>query len=140
MDDNENTYKSQLYKIDVEKHQADGRSFSYAVFSRMCEEGRAKALEDNLGKPPIDIRLAGGAMKIISKICVDQSEYILPSTTISEAIFRILIANENVPMSVLDLHSRLAQAWASVIYLKNLSEDVVFKVLEGPNNYGFGRV
>lgn len=138
MDDNENTYKSQLYKVNVEKHQANGRSFSYAVFSRMSEEGRAKALAD-FGKPPIDIALAGGAMKIVSKICVNQSDYILPSTTISEAIFRILIANENVPMSVLDLHSRLAQSWASVIYLKNLSEDVVFKVLEGPNNYGFGR-
>ena len=139
MDENENTYKSQLYKVDVEKHQADGRSFSYAVYSRMSEEGKAKALVD-FGTPPIDILLAGGAMKIVSKICGNQSDYILPSTTISEAIFRILIANENVPMSVLDLHSRLAQAWASVIYLKNLSEDVVFKVLEGPNNYGFGRV
>ena len=139
MDENENTYKSQLYKVDVEKHQANGRSFSYAVYSRMSEEGKAKALVD-FGNPPIDILLAGGAMKIVSKICVDQSDYILPSTTISEAIFRILIANENIPMSVLDLHSRLAQAWASVIYLKNLSEDVVFKVLEGPNNYGFGRV
>ena len=50
MDDNENTYKSQLYKVNVEKHQANGRSFSYAVFSRMSEEGRAKALED-FGKP-----------------------------------------------------------------------------------------
>lgn len=138
MDDNEKTDKSQLYKVDLERHQADGHSFSYAVYSRMSEEGKAKALED-FGTIPIDVALAGEAMKIVAKICVNQSDYILPSTTISEAIFRILIANENAPMSVLDLHSRLAQAWASVIYLKNLSEDVVFKILEGPNNYGFGR-
>ena len=76
-------------------------------------------------------------MKIISDICSKNDEYILPGTTVSEAIFRILVANQNEPLSVLDIHSRLASAWASVIYLKNLSEDVVTRVLEGPNKYYF---
>ena len=76
-------------------------------------------------------------MKIISDICSKNDQYILPGTAVSEAIFRILIANQNEPLSVLDIHSRLASAWSSVIYLKNLSENVVTRVLEGPNSYAF---
>ena len=40
-------------------------------------------------------------------------------------------------MSILDIHSKLANVWSSVSYLKNLSETVVIRVMEGDNQYGF---
>ena len=86
---------------------------------------------------PTDISLASEFMKIISEKCSKNDQYVLPGTAISEAIFRILIAIQNQPMSILDIHSKLANVWSSVIYLKNLSETVVIRVMEGDNQYGF---
>ena len=136
MNEVEKIVTDKLYKINIEEFESSGSSFSYAIYNRMSEEGKneASTLFEGI---PIDISLANKLMKIISDICSKNDEYILPGTTVSEAIFRILVANQNEPLSVLDIHSRLASAWASVIYLKNLSEDVVTRVLEGPNKYYF---
>ena len=125
-----------LYKINIEEIELRGSSFSFAIYNRMSQEGKNEA--GNLFEGvPTDISLANKLMKIISDICSKNDQYILPGTAITEAIFRILIANQNEPLSVLEIHSRIASAWSSVIYLKNLSENVVIKILEGPNNYGF---
>ena len=76
-------------------------------------------------------------MKIISEKCSKNDQYVLPGTAFSEAIFRILIEIDNRPMSILEIHSKLTNVWSSVIYLKNLSDTVVIRVMEGDNQYGF---
>ena len=131
-----NNSSEKLYNIKVEDFESKGYSFSYSLYNRMSEEGKNEA--DNLFDGiPTDISLASEFMKIISEKCSKNDQYVLPGTAISEAIFRILIANQNQPMSILDIHSKLANLWSSVIYLKNLSETVVIRVLEGDNLYGF---
>ena len=131
-----NNSSEKLYNIKVEDFESKGYSFSYSLYNRMSEEGKNEA--DNLFDGiPTDISLASEFMKIISEKCSKNDQYVLPGTAISEAIFRILIANQNQPMSILDIHSKLANVWSSVIYLKNLSETVVIRVLEGENQYGF---
>ena len=134
VDTNNNSEK--LYNIKVEDFESKGYSFSYSLYNRMSEEGKNEA--DNLFDGiPTDISLASEFMKIISEKCSKNDQYVLPGTAISEAIFRILIANQNQPMSILDIHSKLVNLWSSVIYLKNLSETVVIRVMEGDNQYGF---
>ena len=134
VDTNNNSEK--LYNIKIEDFESQGYSFSYSLYNRMSEEGKNEA--DNLFDGiPTDISLASEFMKIISEKCSKNDQYVLPGTAISEAIFRILIANQNQPMSILDIHSKLANVWSSVIYLKNLSETVVIRVMEGDNQYGF---
>ena len=131
-----NNSSEKLYNIKVEDFESKGYSFSYSLYNRMSEEGKNEA--DNLFDGiPTDISLASEFMKIISEKCSKNDQYVLPGTAISEAIFRILIANQNQPMSILDIHSKLANLWSSVIYLKYLSETVVIRVLEGDNLYGF---
>ncbi len=131
-----NNSSEKLYNIKVEDFESKGYSFSYSLYNRMSEEGKNEA--DNLFDGiPTDISLASKFMKIISEKCSKNDQYVLPGTAISEAIFRILIANQNQPMSILDIHSKLANVWSSVIYLKNLSETVVIRVMEGDNQYGF---
>ena len=131
-----NNSSEKLYNIKVEDFESKGYSFSYSLYNRMSEEGKNEA--DNLFDGiPTDISLASEFMKIISEKCSKNDQYVLPGTAISEAIFRILIANQNQPMSILDIHSQLANLWSSVIYLKNLSETVVIRIMEGDNQYGF---
>ncbi len=127
------------YSIDIKGYDASGRSFPYAVYTRMSERGMAQ-----LGGTATDVPKSLGTpsemMKIVASICSKEPDYLLPGTPISEAVFRLLIANGNRPMSLVDVQTGLASAWASVIYLKNLSDEVVQRMLDTPNEYYIRRV
>ena len=127
------------YSIDIKAYDASGRSFQYAVYTRMSERGMAQ-----LGGTTTDLPKSFGTpseiMKIVASICSKEPDYLLPGTPISEAVFRLLIANGNRPMTLMDVQTGLASAWASVIYLKNLSDEVVQRMLDMPNEYFIRRL
>jgi hypothetical protein len=127
------------YNIDIKGVEAAGRSFPYAVYTRMSERGMAQ-LGGTAVEPPRSLGTASEMMKIVASICSKEPDYLLPGTPISEAVFRLLIANGNRAMSLLDVQAGLASAWESVIYLKNLSDDVVERMLDMPNEYFIRRV
>lgn len=127
------------YAIDIKGFEAAGRSFPYAVYTRMSERGMAQ-LGGTASEPPRSFGTPSEMMKIVASICSKEPDYLLPGTPISEAVFRLLIANGNRPMSLMDVQSGLATAWASVIYLKNLSDDVVQRMLDSSNEYYIRRM
>lgn len=127
------------YSIDIKGFEASGRSFPYAVYTRMSERGMAQ-LGGTTTEFPKEFGTPSEMMKIVGSICSKEPDYLLPGTPISEAVFRLLIANNNRPMSLMDIQSGLASAWASVIYLKNLSDEVVQRMLDTPNEYSIRRV
>lgn len=122
------------YTIDIKAFEAAGKSFPYAVYTRMSERGMAQ-LGGSADQMPESFGTPSEMMKIVGSICSKESDYMLPGTPISEAVFRLLIANGNRPMTLVDIQTGLASAWASVIYLKNLSDDVVQRMLDSPNEY-----
>ncbi len=127
------------YSIDIKGFDAAGRSFPYAVYTRMSERGMAQ-LGGTATELPSSFGTPSEMMKIVASICSKEPDYLLPGTPISEAVFRLLIANGNRPMSLLDVQTGLASAWASVIYLKNLSDEVVQRMMDMPNEYYIRRV
>lgn len=127
------------YSIDIKAFEAAGRSFQYTVYNRMSERGMAQ-LGGTATEVPKSFGTPSEIMKIVASICAKEPDYLLPGTPISEAVFRLLIANGNRPMSLVDIQTGLASAWASVIYLKNLSDEVVQRMLDMSNEYFIRRV
>ena len=127
------------YSIDIKGFEAAGKSFPYAVYTRMSERGMAQ-LGGSADQMPESFGTPSEMMKIVGSICAKEPDYMLPGTPISEAVFRLLIANGNRPMTLLDIQTGLASAWASVIYLKNLSDEVVQRMLDSANEYFIRRV
>lgn len=123
-----------VYAIDVKAFENSGRSFQYAVFSRLCGRGHCSYCSDgkvsavNMGTP-------SEMMKAIGSDCSNEPDFLLPGTPITEAVFRIMLKRNNKPMTLEEVQSELTSAWASVIYLKNLSEDVLKRLLEGDDEY-----
>lgn len=122
------------FAIDVRAFQANGRSFPYMVYTRMSERGKAQAITDGHEVPGLT-GSPSAYMKIMASICSKEPGFIVPGTTISEAIFKLLLVNANKPLTVGQIQERLAAAWASVIYLKNLSDEAIRDMLSGPNEY-----
>jgi hypothetical protein len=121
------------YTIDFDAFQSTGRSAAFVLAGRLC--GRCdpclKFSKDN----PAYLRPASELLKQIANSCSREPAYLLPGTPVTEAVFRLMLASGNRPMTVAEIQGGLTQAWASVIYLKNLSDDVVRRMLEQPNEY-----
>ncbi len=139
-DDNQTTADDPdpAFVIDVSTFERSGKSFPYALSSRICETcpGCEANAADEDAKPP---RTPSELMKHIAQNCSQQPDYLLSSTPITEAVFRLLIANSNRPMKLSKIQSDLGSAWSSVIYLKNLSDTVVKRMLDQPNEYFIAR-
>ena len=123
-----------VYAIDTRAFEASGRSFQYAVFSRLCNRGHCSFCEGGKASPA-NMGTPSEMMKAIGSECSNEPDFLLPGTPITEAVFRIMIKRNNKPMTLEEVQSELTAAWASVIYLKNLSEDVLRRLLEGQNEY-----
>ena len=85
------------FVIDVSTFEKSGKSFPYALSSRICETcpGCETIAADEDSKPP---RTPSELMRHIAQNCSQQPDYLLSSTPITEAVFRLLIANSNRPM------------------------------------------
>ena len=120
------------YQVDAKAFDATGRSFAYAVYSRLSTGGKA-VVDDS--KIPGGFGSAAEYMKVMSNVCANEPEFLLPGTPITEAVFRLLLANLNKAMTLAEIQSGLTDAWASVIYLKNLSDEVLRQMLDQENDY-----
>ena len=83
-------------------------------------------------------------MKKISEIDKDLDDksddhllkkFVLPGTSLIEAVFRILILNGNKAMSIPEMEENLKIAWATVIYLKSYTQETILEMLLSENEY-----
>ena len=63
------------------------------------------------------------------------ADYLLPDTPLKEALFRIILANGNEPMSPDQISQILSERWAMSAYPRNLSPHVINRLLENSANY-----
>lgn len=124
------------YQIDSKAFEASGRSFAFAVYSRLSPAGRA-VVDD--GGTPGGFGSASEYMEVITNICSKEPDFLLPGTPITEAVFKLLLANGNRAMTLDEIQSGLTTAWASVIYLKNLSDEILHRMLNRENDYFIAR-
>ena len=63
------------YHIDVKGFEASGRSFSYAIYSRLSDSGKT-AVDD--GKTPGGFGAPSEYMKVMSNICQNEPDFLFP--------------------------------------------------------------
>jgi hypothetical protein len=120
------------YQIDTKAFDISGRSFSFAIYSRLSQSGKA-VIDD--GKSVGGFGVPAEYMKVMSNICSKEPDFLLPGTPITEAVFKLLLANTNKAMTLDEIQSGLTTAWSSVIYLKNLSDEILRRMLDQENDY-----
>jgi len=120
------------YQIDTKAFDISGRSFSFAIYSRLSQSGKA-VIDD--GKSVGGFGVPAEYMKVMSNICSKEPDFLLPGTPITEAVFKLLLANTNKAMTLDEIQSGLTTAWSSVIYLKNLSDEILRRMLDEENDY-----
>lgn len=123
---------SPRYHIDQKAYESSGRSLAFTIYSRLSKEGKQAASDAGFAN---GFAPAEEYMKIMSTICSEKSDFLLPGTPITEAVFKLLASNSNKPMTIDEIYSGLTDAWTSVIYLKNLSDEILSLILNNDNEY-----
>ncbi|MCX8251677.1 MAG: hypothetical protein OTJ98_07440 [Dehalococcoidia bacterium] len=123
------------YAIDVKAFDASGKSFGFTVRNRRCWQ-----CQQDLDEMEVVIGDAKEHMKEISSCCSAKPDYLLPGTPLTEAVFRLLLANGNKPMTSEEIRKGLGTAWSSVLYMKDLSDELLIKLVESENAYSIAPI
>jgi hypothetical protein len=122
------------FHIDFEWWTREARDLRIYLRSYLCAEHRA-VFESHPDIAEIDwidedtgiVTRVNGLQHILRVHCSLQPDYIKPSTTLIDAIFRVFLANNNKPLSPVDLGARLKREPALI--LRTLSGERVYKGL-----------
>lgn len=138
---NESGIGLEKYQINVEEFADSNLSFNFLVIDKFFDDPSKK--KELLGKSVDDL------YNEISNIKNDSEEsnedyllkkYVLPGTSLIEAVFRILILNKNNPMTISEMEENLKKAWATVIYLKSYTNETISSMLNVTNEYFISQV
>ena len=75
----------------------------------------------------------------ISQNYKHDSNYIRSDMPMQEIMFRTLLARNNRPMSLTDLHYELTERWATPIRPIVITEERLLRILDSDTYYGFAR-
>ena len=138
---NESAIGLEKYQINVEEFADSNLSFNFLVIEKFFDDPSKK--KELLGKS------VDALYNEISNIKNDSEEsnedyllkkYVLPGTSLIEAVFRILILNKNNPMTISEMEENLKKAWATVIYLKSYTNETISSMLNVTNEYFISQV
>ena len=75
----------------------------------------------------------------ISQNSKDDSSFIRSNMPVQEIVFRTLLARNNRPMSLTDMHYELTDRWATPIRPIVITEKRLLRILDNDTYYGFAR-
>jgi hypothetical protein len=119
------------FHIDFDWWQANDRNWRIALLSMLCAEHQA-AFSDLSEDQKIDwvdpetgeVRQIDGLQNILIQHCAKQPGFLDDHTAMVEAVFRVLLANGNMPMSAEELGARL-----------NRPAEIILRTIAGPRVY-----
>ncbi len=119
------------YHIDFDWWQKNDNSWHVTLESLLCDDHERVFADlpegqmvDWIDPETAEIRPMDGLQHILITHCARQEEFLNEHTALVEAIFRVLLANENMPMTAEQLSIRL-----------NRPAEVILKTIAGPRVY-----
>lgn len=122
------------FHIDFEWWERQSREFRVYLRSYLCSEHRAifeghpdTQEIDWIDEDTAEVTRVDGLQHTLRVHCSLQSDYIMPHTSLVDAIFRVFLANSNKPLTAVELGARLKRDSGTI--LKALSGRRVYKGL-----------
>ena len=101
--------------------------------------GRLTAASPSKYKPINEMGDVKSLIREISQNYKTDSTFIRSDMPVQEIIFRTLLARNNRPMSLVDLHYELTEKWATPIRPIVITEERLLRILDNDTYYGFAR-
>ena len=125
--------KSPLFLISADRLKYLERSPVHLIAGRLTAESPSKSKTiAEMGNVKVLIRE-------ISQNYKNDSNFIRSDMPMQEIVFRTLLARNNRPMSLTDLHYELTERWATPIRPIVITEERLLRILDNDTYYGFAR-
>ena len=118
------------YIVDIEQADLHGRALGMLIAGRRCYESRQADPE-----VPTSSRAILKVVKRIADHCRETSDYLLPDTPLKEAVFRVILAGGNKPITPEQVGQVLAERWAMTPYPRDISARVIQKLMDSSESY-----
>jgi hypothetical protein len=119
------------FHVDFDWWRANDHNWHIALESMLCPEHQQAfaslsegQLIDWVDPETAEVRQMDGLQHTLVNHCAKQAGFLDEHTAVVEAIFRLLLANSNIPMSAEELGARL-----------NRPAEVILKTIAGPRVY-----
>lgn len=119
-----NEKKAVRYCIDVEGAGDQGRDIKPMIVSRMGYVTRQSLTPDVVAEME-----AEDLIQQVAYQAGDDRDFLLPDTPLKESIFRVLLANENRPMTVEQVSEALNDKWQLSPYPRDTSPRVIERLM-----------
>ncbi len=105
------------FHIDFDWWRKNDQDWHVYLFSNLCMEHQ-QAFADQKGDIMVDwvdpatgeVQRVDGLQSILISHCAKQEEFITAQTTLVDAVFRVFLANGNVPLNSIELGERLRKS------------------------------
>ena len=125
--------ESPLFVISADRLKYLERSPVHLIAGRLTAESPSKSKSiAEMGDVKVLIRE-------ISQNYKRDSNFIRSDMPMQEIVFRTLLARNNRPMSLTDLHYELTERWATPIRPIVITEERLLRILDNDTYYGFAR-
>tara|TARA_B110000438_G_scaffold303284_1_gene364095 strand:- start:1070 stop:1504 length:435 start_codon:yes stop_codon:yes gene_type:complete len=141
IENNESATEQEKFQIDIDEFSKSNLSFNFLVIDKFFEDSSRNSELMSFSNSDL--------FKEIAKIDKDMDEmpedhllkkFVLPGTSLIEAVFRILILNANKPLAISEMEESLKKAWATVIYLKSYTNETISQMLNNSNEYFINKI
>lgn len=129
-----------LFAIDQDALAKAGFSFQFMVYARLCREGKCTVCKKHGTKEITPMPKVSDMIRAVGSWCSKTGAFLTPSMTLGEVAFRLLVKNNNKPVSVAEIREGLQKAWADVIHLKDDTAATIIGTLSNSNDYFIRRV
>ena len=122
-----------LFLISVDRLAKLERSPVHLVAGRLAVASPSKS------KPIGELGEVKGLIREISQNYKNDTSFIRSDMPVQEIVFRTLLARNNRPMSLADLHYELTEKWATPVRPIVITEERLLRILDNDTYYGFAR-
>ena len=122
-----------LFLISSDKLGKLERSPVYLVAGRLTETSPSKS------KAMGELGDMKSLIREISQNAKSDSSFIRSDMPVQEIVFRTLLARNNRPMSLTDLHYVLTEKWATPVRPIVITQERLLRILDNDTYYGFAR-
>ncbi len=121
-----------MYHIDYDWWEKADRDLDVYLRSHLCAEHQeafalvdASAMVDSVHPETAEVARVVGIQYTLISHCALQPDYLTPQTTLVNAVFRVFLANGNMPLTPVELGERLDRP--AKMILRTLSGSRVYK-------------
>ena len=129
----ERVRENPLFLISVDRLAKLERSPVHLVAGRLATSSPSKS--KNIGELG-DVK---SLIREISQNYKNDESFIRSDMPVQEIVFRTLLARNNRPMSLADLHYELTEKWATPIRPIVITEERLLRILDNDTYYGLAR-